>query len=244
MSMTRTAVRAFASRIRPEPVATMRSRNPGDGSTGSSSKARAASVSSASRAAFLTSGLSTERSAVVTRSGLPWSRNSTQSGKLDSSVTADSRIAFVENPSDRPNRPARLLLSLRARWVFQIAPARNMPHRHETRSERTTGMEAPILGFNQSRGGLVDEVVRRVCAEVKDPQLVLNDAAYHEVRRLQSRRGPELTRWQVLARSLGRLSEAELRRELEELVRHYAGDVAGNFDPRLYKFATRALPGL
>jgi glycerol-3-phosphate O-acyltransferase len=105
-------------------------------------------------------------------------------------------------------------------------------------------MEAPILGFNQSRGGLVDEVVRRVCAEVKDPQLVLNDAAYHEVRRLQSRKGPELTRWQVLARSLGRLSEAELRRELEELVRHYAGDVAGNFDPRVYKFATRALPGL
>jgi glycerol-3-phosphate O-acyltransferase len=105
-------------------------------------------------------------------------------------------------------------------------------------------MAAPILGFNQSREGLVDEVVRRVCAAVKDPQFVLNDAAYHEVRRLQSHKGPELSRWQGLARSLGRMPEADLRRELEGLVRHYAGDVAGNFDPRVYKFATRALPGL
>jgi glycerol-3-phosphate O-acyltransferase len=105
-------------------------------------------------------------------------------------------------------------------------------------------MQAPILGFNQSRPELVDEVVRRVCAAVKDPQWVLNDAAYHEVRRLSSKKGPELTRWQVLARSLGRISETEQRRELEELVRYYANDVAGNFDPRVYKFATRALPGL
>jgi glycerol-3-phosphate O-acyltransferase len=64
------------------------------------------------------------------------------------------------------------------------------------------------------------------------------------VRRLQSKKGPELLRWKGLARSLGRMSEADLRRELEGLVRHYAGDVAGNFDPRVYKFATRALPGL
>jgi glycerol-3-phosphate O-acyltransferase len=90
----------------------------------------------------------------------------------------------------------------------------------------------------------VDEVVRRVCAAVKDPQLVLNDAAFCEVRRLQSHKGPQLSRWQTLARSLGRMSEADLRSELEGLVRHYAGDVAGNFDPRVYKFATRALPGL
>jgi glycerol-3-phosphate O-acyltransferase len=105
-------------------------------------------------------------------------------------------------------------------------------------------MKAPILDFNQSREGLVDAVVKRVCAGVRDAQWVLNDAAYHEVRRLQSRKGPELSRWQALARSLGRMSEADLRRELEQLVRHYAGDVAGNFDPRVYKFATRALPGL
>jgi glycerol-3-phosphate O-acyltransferase len=105
-------------------------------------------------------------------------------------------------------------------------------------------MQAPILGFNQSRPELVDAVVQRVCLGVKDAQLVLNDAAYHEVRRLQSHGGPELARWQSLARSLGRMSAEEQNRELEELVRYYANDVAGNFDPRVYKFATRALPGL
>ena len=39
-------------------------------------------------------------------------------------------------------------------------------------------MTAPIFGFNHARDNLVDEVVRRVCESVRDPQLVLNEAAY------------------------------------------------------------------
>jgi glycerol-3-phosphate O-acyltransferase len=105
-------------------------------------------------------------------------------------------------------------------------------------------MKAPIFGFNQARASLVDEVVERVCKGVKDPQIALNDAAYHEVRRLQKGGGAELARWQVLARSLGKMSDSELRGELSRLVRHYASDVAGNFNPRVYGFATRALPPL
>jgi glycerol-3-phosphate O-acyltransferase len=105
-------------------------------------------------------------------------------------------------------------------------------------------MKAPIFGFNQARASLVDEVAQRVCKSVRDPQITLNDAAYHEVRRLQKGGGAELARWQVLARSLGRMSEEELRGELGRLVRHYASDVAGNFNPRVYGFATRALPPL
>jgi glycerol-3-phosphate O-acyltransferase len=105
-------------------------------------------------------------------------------------------------------------------------------------------MVAPIFGFNRSRASLVDEVVQRVCKGVKDPQITLNDAAYHEVRRLQRGHAAELGRWQVLARSLGRMSEGELRAELGRLVHHYASDVAGNFNPRVYGFATRALPPL
>jgi glycerol-3-phosphate O-acyltransferase len=105
-------------------------------------------------------------------------------------------------------------------------------------------MVAPIFGFNRSRASLVDEVVERVCKGVRDPQITLNDAAYHEVRRLQKAGGAALTRWQVLARSLGKMSETELRAELAQLVRYYASDVAGNFNPRVYGFATRALPPL
>ncbi len=105
-------------------------------------------------------------------------------------------------------------------------------------------MTAPIFGFNHARDNLVDEVVRRVCESVRDPQLVLNEAAYSEVRRLTSKGGEELEAWRKLARSLGKMSEADLRRELASLSTRLAWDVAGNFDPRVYHFASRAMPGL
>jgi glycerol-3-phosphate O-acyltransferase len=105
-------------------------------------------------------------------------------------------------------------------------------------------MTSPIFGFNSARDNLVDEVVRRVCDSVRDPQLVLNDAAFSEVRRLGSKGGEELEWWRRLARSLGRLSEPELRKELATLSTRLAWDVAGNFNPRVYHFASRAMPGL
>ena len=105
-------------------------------------------------------------------------------------------------------------------------------------------MTSPIFGFNHARDNLVDEVVRRVCDSVRDPQLVLNDAAYSEVRRLESKGGEELEAWRRLARSLGKMGEPELRRELSTLSTRLAWDVAGNFDPRVYHFASRAMPGL
>ena len=104
-------------------------------------------------------------------------------------------------------------------------------------------MTSPIFAFNHARDNLVDEVVRRVCDSVRDPQLVLNEAAYSEVRRLESKGGDELDAWRKLARSLGKMSEQELRAELATLVTRLAWDVAGNFDPRVYHFATRAMPG-
>ncbi len=105
-------------------------------------------------------------------------------------------------------------------------------------------MTSPIFGFNGARDELVDLVVRRVCDAVKDPALVLNEAAYAEVRRLEAKGGEELDGWRKLARALGKMSDAELRRELATLSTRLAWDVAGNFDPRVYRFASRAMPGL
>jgi glycerol-3-phosphate O-acyltransferase len=99
---------------------------------------------------------------------------------------------------------------------------------------------SPMFEFNRARSGIIDEVVARVCASVRDPLLLLNDAAYHETRRLGARGGAELAEWRTLAGALGRMSDAEQRRKLEELARKYAWDVAGNFDPRVYKFAAKA----
>ncbi len=115
-------------------------------------------------------------------------------------------------------------------------------------------MNAPIFQFNTHRDDIEREVVERTVAElahyggVESPrsyQLVLNDAAYHEIDRLVHTpdKGPEqLERWKRLARKLGRLSADELKAEAEGLCQHYVRDVQGNFDRRVYNVATRVLP--
>jgi glycerol-3-phosphate O-acyltransferase len=105
-------------------------------------------------------------------------------------------------------------------------------------------MSAPIFGFNAARSAIVEDVVDRVTSGTKDPLLALNDAAYHETRRLHSHGGPELAEWRHLAGQLGRMTDAELREALKRHVERYAWDVAGNFDPRVYKFASKAMAPL
>ena len=101
---------------------------------------------------------------------------------------------------------------------------------------------APIFGFNEHKPELVAEVVRRVTQSTRDPLLALNDAAYLEMRRLRS--GPEHAEWRALAGGLGRMTDEQLKDKVGELVERYAWDVAGNFDPRVYRFASRAMPPL
>jgi glycerol-3-phosphate O-acyltransferase len=104
-------------------------------------------------------------------------------------------------------------------------------------------MAAPILGFNRVRPDLVDETVRRVVRDTKDPLFALNDAAFCEVRRLQlsgAHGDPELAAWRDLARKVGRLGADEMKRSLESVARMHAEDVAGNFDERVYRVASKA----
>ncbi len=105
-------------------------------------------------------------------------------------------------------------------------------------------MSAPIFDFNAHRASIVDEVVERVVAQTKDPLLALNEAAYFETRRLQHEGGAELAEWRQLASQLGRSTDRELREKLRSYVSHYAWDVAGNFDRRVYKFASKAVAPL
>jgi glycerol-3-phosphate O-acyltransferase len=100
-------------------------------------------------------------------------------------------------------------------------------------------MSAPIFGFNAARSSLVDEVVQRVTTQARDPLMTLNEAAYLETKRLQSSGHPDLGEWRSLAARLGRMSDAELRERLQHYAKEYAWDVAGNFDRRVYKFASR-----
>jgi glycerol-3-phosphate O-acyltransferase len=106
--------------------------------------------------------------------------------------------------------------------------------------------QAPIFGFNEHREEIVREVVHRVVSTTRDPLHVLNDAAYHETKRLETARRPddvkEREEWRALARSLGRMNDGERRRRLGELTERYAWDVAGNFNPRVYTLSKRLLP--
>lgn len=115
-------------------------------------------------------------------------------------------------------------------------------------------MHAPLFQFNRHRDDIEREVVARVVQALDRPlgadaarnyQLVLNDAAYHEIHRLERTRGGEAERlpgWQQLARRIGRMTVEELRDEVERLARYYVQDVVGHFDRRVYRFATSVLP--
>ncbi|HTJ82630.1 MAG TPA: 1-acyl-sn-glycerol-3-phosphate acyltransferase, partial [Polyangiaceae bacterium] len=106
----------------------------------------------------------------------------------------------------------------------------------------------PIFGFNAAREEIVRDVVDRVVESTADPLLTLNDAAYHEIKRLETSRRPkdqeQLAEWQRLARTLSRMTNGERVERLRELATEYGWDVAGNFDPRVYKASTRILPGI
>jgi glycerol-3-phosphate O-acyltransferase len=108
--------------------------------------------------------------------------------------------------------------------------------------------DPPIFGFNASREDIVREVVDRVVEATQDPLHYLNDAAYNEIKRLETSRRPkdqeQLGEWQRLARTLGRMPQSERIERLRELATDYGWDVAGNFDPRVYKASTKILPGV
>src|SRR6185436_15687222 len=99
-----------------------------------------------------------------------------------------------------------------------------------------------------ARAEIVRTVVDRVVHSPADALLALNDAAYHETKRLEGSRKAkdirELGEWQKLARSLARMDDGARRRRLEDLVETYAWDVAGNFNPRVFKMSTRLLPSI
>lgn len=109
-----------------------------------------------------------------------------------------------------------------------------------------------LEGFNADRDRVLATVERRVVARLVERasrggdeslEYVLNDVCVNELKRLGG--GDKAARWRALAGKLASLSEQDKRTELAALVRHFGKDIVGNFDPRVYRFATRVLtPGL
>jgi len=115
-------------------------------------------------------------------------------------------------------------------------------------------MTTPLFQFNQNRADIEREVALRAVdgfahSAGDDParsyQLILNDAAFHEINRLEKSRGKEAQRlddWKNLARRIGRMTEPELKAETLRRSEWYVNDVVGHFDKRVYRFATSVLP--
>ena len=109
-----------------------------------------------------------------------------------------------------------------------------------------------IFWFNSERDDIVSDVVKRTCAAQETDrtrlEIALNDAAFHEIRRLEKQRDEEardrLGYWRSMIRRIGKMDDSEQRRVLHKIVTNMTRDVAGNFDPRVYGFARRAVPRL
>lgn len=142
------------------------------------------------------------------------------------------------------------------RLIPSIHPLRALsekPLRLPRLSPYTPNPDDPsIFWFNGEREDIMRDVAARVVRhhgrDGERLELSLNDAAYHEIRRLRSQRDTEaaesLPRWQSMVRRLGRLNDGEKRDALARIVERYAEDVVGNFDPRVYQMARHAIPRL
>ena len=78
-------------------------------------------------------------------------------------------------------------------------------------------------------------------------EYILNEVAFSEIRRLESatgssRQARQLQRWRDMANRLLRMSEADKRAELASLTWYYCKDIVGNFNPRVFRFATGVVP--
>ncbi len=118
------------------------------------------------------------------------------------------------------------------------------------------GADSPLFKLKDERPHLVAEVTRRSFndfvrssrnAEGTGIEYVLNDAAYREIDRLKKERGPEdevrsIAWWRRMSKRLATMSEQEKRRILWSLVESYSDDIAGQFNPWVYRMATGVLP--
>lgn len=76
---------------------------------------------------------------------------------------------------------------------------------------------------------------------------VLEDSHYHERRRLKEDKNgsayeADLAFWNQVQRDMRRASERDQKMLLRKVVRHYAEEISGNFDERVYQAVTRVLP--
>lgn len=108
--------------------------------------------------------------------------------------------------------------------------------------------EGRIYQLNAEREAIVAEVVRREMAQkgttVESTELAINDVAFHEIARLEpdKSKASKLQEWVELYRTLGKRPQVEKEALLKDQTKRYAADIVGNFDAKVYDFATSVIP--
>lgn len=120
----------------------------------------------------------------------------------------------------------------------------------------TQRMEPSALSrFSRERNEIVAEVIESVTRDAiqrawESPEdgleYLLNEAAFLEMDRLEDtgdvRHDPGYQYWKKVAYTIGRVSEEENAELLQRIVARYANDIAGNFSPAVFTFATSVIP--
>ncbi len=109
-----------------------------------------------------------------------------------------------------------------------------------------------IFWFNGERDDIIREIKDRVFEEHSDKrdklEFALNEVAWHESQRLARQRDEEarefLPYWNGILRRVGRMTDDEKKRNLRGILERMTVDIAGNFDPRVYRFAENMIPRL
>lgn len=128
------------------------------------------------------------------------------------------------------------------------------PRENKIRFERLPIVSGPLDEFNLARPGILQDVVGRTIHELSTTptEMLLGEALYQERTRLRrmkpnlfthSRKRSDRAILNYLQRGLLRpVAEVDRKKLLESLVWHYSEEIGGHFNPRVYDFATRAVP--
>ncbi|MGV3524772.1 MAG: 1-acyl-sn-glycerol-3-phosphate acyltransferase [Candidatus Sericytochromatia bacterium] len=111
-------------------------------------------------------------------------------------------------------------------------------------SSQTMNTNSPIFEMQERKEEILQEVTERALSKLLEEntaEFMLNDAAYKELLRLQKNH-PKTEFWQGIYGSLNRMTLGEQEAEMRQLLREYAEDVIGRFDPKVYQFATSMVP--
>jgi glycerol-3-phosphate O-acyltransferase len=138
-----------------------------------------------------------------------------------------------------------------------VSPTRLPTHQSSHPSikfENIPAVAGPLNDFESRRARILEEVTRATMNEFSSAQLdlLLGEALYQERSRLKRSKGNLFTRkrrkndqalWgQIQSGLLKDAAGADRKQLLETVVRHYAEEIGGHFDARIYRIATRVVP--